>query len=898
MKKLALLVLLLCAALLLRAADTPPTAVELAYWESLQRDIIELRTGILEANIREFPASASTEQLAPVARLIEDFRDRRDQDPIDQLGPDFLSYRTQLTELVDLALTPVTNALQFKSTVVLQVQDRMVAVMRNRTEVKAVEDYKPRLALFHQQLNTRVMAAGGPPRPFFQILGIGDKPRVASDLATPAERDARFLTESRSLHEILGELAEGHFIARRNELGVSHETTKNIFRQTTEAAAEALGQASVEELQSVLALRSPTAADGSFSIPQRLIRLELLKRADRVAYQLIMQEWQGALNRWSGESDDLAPLGVASDVAVMADGAWFAHAADSHTLVVRDPSGEVIRQERFDEPVRALTTLPSGELRVFTTAGVYEVFPTQPNTVAFLKVPRPNQFMQPRLAAAAAYDRTAFGLGVMPGAATGTTENTFAASNPSSRISAVGISADGRRLVYGYAGDRYLPGDTPMTGYFVMTFDQGKIDTAKPIVVQPGEALLRGPVTALSLGTTGDRIASTVNGRFGGVVSYHVFTPDSVDRKTIAIDDQLYSWIHLFDGPTPRIVAGTRHGVVRVWDVDSGDLLQRFTVPLGPEGVGFGILGDELISVSLGSPGVYRWNLADGKVLTTYDGPVPTVDLAELATRLQSERELRARLLPVLVTMLESPNDVREPHYEKLRGPLAEDVAGLGLTATVNQSYAADLHNRMATLYNNQRYGEAYAMGKPAIDAGLLEESLVTLTVQAGAADLYYGSKNDKLYAELIPLAERGAALYPTRLRLQTELHELRARQLTAARKIREALKEVDMIAQIEPGAALSSLRKFILLTGQVQARQSNNNRLAAQYMLEAIDYEPDDAQKASLAENAFALASNAKDWPTTLKAANIALHFKPALQKDESFMYWARHAYQQVNPR
>jgi hypothetical protein len=901
MKTLLLFALLPVLAFGLRAADAP-SPIEVAYWNSLNDELATLRTANRAAGIRALYGPLKAEQIAPVARALEDFLDRRDQDPVDELGPDMLAYREQLIGLIDLALVPVIGAQRYHSTLITNGMERMSAVLRIRRELKEVDDHKPRLAALHQDINQRIVAAGGQARPFFQVLGLGDEPRTAGDLINPEERHQRFIAESRQIHDSLGLLTEHVVVALVRNQGISPENAMAAMDDAIQRMATTIGNASAADIRGALAGRKPFNDDGTPSQPFHLLTLGLLERENKVAHQLVMQEWRGAFHRWTGATDNFRPLAVAGDVAVDPRGQWFAHAVDAHSLVIRNLSGTVLNSHRFDEELRAFAANTNGDIDILTTRRPYRIVMGGPTPQILSFDDRPNRFVQPHIAGAAHYDRAVFAFGVMPGTYTGTIQNTFAASRPGSRISAVGISGDGRRVTYGYAGDQYLPGGNVEYGFYQLLFEQGPIDTASEIVARHGSMLVRGAVTALSLNDTGDRVASTLEGRFGGLVTYHEFTDDSVERKILAADGQAYHWVHLIDGDQPRVIAGTRQGVVRAWDVNSGQLLMRFEVPTGPEGVGLAVIGDALVSTALGDAAIHLWNLADGSLRATLDGNAPAIDEALLAARLDEERGWRAQVHDKFVRLWELPSDApaRAALFAELRGPLKDTAAALGVLGTVNHGYARDRYLAVKALYDQKRHAEGFAMGRKDIDEGLLDAAHFELTLNCGADDLMYGNRKDTAaaYPPLIEFAERGTTLFDGNVYINTTLHQLRAYHFLAQTKVREALAEVDQMDQWSPSQAPRPQTRAYILNVAGNRLSGTNRRLAADYFVEAVKWESDKTRQLGLAEGAFALAVQAQYWPKALDAANIILSLNPAKQNDANFMHWARTAYQNVNPR
>ncbi len=890
--------------LLAETPDSPePEAafdsVEIAYWTSLNRELAELRQGNALASIRTIPTEASVEALSAIATRLEQFLDRRDADPVADLGDELKAYRKEIIELVDLALSPVIEAAQFNSTIETDGMERMARVLNIRSQINQIDSKKPQLAQLHQSINSQMLAVGSAPAPFFQVLAIGDKPNVVGILSDPAERDTQFLRDSQSILPVFGELAEHILIKWRDERGLSPQAIMDSVQSSIIGLRNNVADASLEELQEIESMRRAAETPQHFDLPRRLIQLEIFRRTDRVAFQLSMQDWQGAYARWTGEGDPLAPIGIPTDVAVAPDGRWFAHATDEHTLVVRTAAGETAFTINTDAPLRTLTALYDGDIQFFTADGVYQVEPTLEIPQPYRQAARPARFMQPRMAAARNYERTAFGIGVMPGVSTGLSENTFASDNPASRISAVGISGDGRRVAYGYANDTFLPGGNRNHGVFVLTFDQGPIDTDQQIEAAHAPGLILGVVTAIDMDETGEQLVFSVHGQFGGSISHYQWEENTYEPTVLAIDNQPYSWVRLLEDEARRVIAGTRHGIVRIWNVDTEELEQRFEVPAGVDGVGYGLIDGELLTIAIGGNAVHRWSIVDGKHLATLEGETPEANATLLAEQLDTERNLRRKVYARLVSALQTQsNEDRLKATQELRSEYASALDALGLRDMINSWHAGIRRSRMAEMMNNQQEAAAYAMGKRELDAGVIDEALIDITVQAGKLHLIFSDGPKSLYPELIAMAEHGAALYPTRLRLQTNLLELKARYLASNRRFADALREVDQLDQLNPvNAPHGELRISILYEGYEHTKD-NNPRQAARYLFETIQYEVEKERQLIAALNAFALANRANDWQTSLDAANIALNLDSQLQNDQSFMHWARHAYQQVHRR
>jgi hypothetical protein len=260
------------------AAAEKPTPAELAYWAQLQRDLDELRRANLALGLRQSPLETSAENISAIVSRLEKFLDRRDQDPVADLGPDYKDYRERVMKLCDLALTPLTAAAKFKSTVVTDGEQRMMQTFTIFKGVSALDDHKPRLVALHDRLDARAVAAGAEPQWFFQVLGIGDKPRAAGSLGSPEERDAQFLKDAAAIGPVYADLAKGHFVAHRLKDGLTEglmepllESVKKFREQFADAPDDQLREA----LRTAPSLQEKP---GTFVLKRHLLRLELARR--------------------------------------------------------------------------------------------------------------------------------------------------------------------------------------------------------------------------------------------------------------------------------------------------------------------------------------------------------------------------------------------------------------------------------------------------------------------------------------------------------------------------------------------------------------------------------------------------------------------------------------------
>lgn len=877
---------------------TPANEREVAYWIQLQKDIADLRQANAEAGAPRGLISLEPTKTSAVAARIEAFLDRRDADPVADLGPDFVAYRETLIKLMEYALAPVTGAAVFQSKGIANGEERMMAVMANVKQVDQIDGYKPRLALLHEKLFPRIVAAGGPPILFFQTLALGDKPTAPGTLATPEERDAQFLADSQAIDTVLGELVPEMFISPRETMGVSGESSMAELLKTFSNFRERFSDASITDLEQVLAQQPAARPDGSFNLPRRLIQLELMRRKQPVMYNIALQEWQGAFARWIGKARETGAVGPTTDVTVSADGTWFAFSPSETTLAFHDLASGALRQAvELPEPIRGFSATHRGDVLVFTTRGPYVVDPNVSPAKIMFQAGRRSLFTVPRLAAAPTIDRQVYAIGVMPAVTNNDgVETTFTIAGATSTITAVAISRDGRRFAYGHAGDNVTGSGAPRYGFDVLEFEPGVINLAEgtEFKVLQESPVLRSAAVGLDLGATGKYAAAAWNGRFSNNVTFTDFSGEKPVRTVLAFDVQPYSWVGLLEGAQLRVAAATREGVVRVWDVASRELLTRFEVPAGPAGVGYALVGDELLSVSIGSPGAYRWNLADGAPVASLIGTAPERDPATLQTRLAAERELKATQELVLSLYLnDSEDDAADVQIlDQIKAGDAKKLDALGLRKTVEYRLATIRAGQMYKLQDDRRNLESFELGMKDINEGVLDDYLLLATVRAGTYALDQNKNDAALRTRVISLAERAVALYPGNLDLQIELSEAKVRAFAFKGDYAASIRQIDELDLLEPSRAPhADLRLFINHTA---ANAAGNSVSAIPYFKEALRYVPesDKARQISFAEAIFAIGVQAKDWPSALYGANVILNLNPAKQNDQDFMYWAREAY------
>lgn len=881
------------------APAAPVSKTEIAWWLQLQKDLSDLRTANLRAGIRTVPLEATPENLSAIASRLEKFLDQRDRDPVADLGADFKAYRERLVKFVDLALTPVTASAKFKSTLITNGEERMMKALDIRNQVEAIDDYKPQLAKLHDTLNRRVIAGGGESRLFFQVLGVGDKPRAPDALESFEDRDAQFIKDATAIGGVFGDVAKGHFVDTRKSHGLTSGLMEPLIL-TIEKFRTQFGDTPTDQLQEALKTASSMQEKpGTFNLKRHTLRLDLMRRADPNAYSIAMQEFQGAFQRWLGNVDAIAPVGLCRDVAVAIDGAWFAYAPTETTVVLREAATGKIRATLTTEgSVRALVAATDHRLMIFTTAGLFSTAANASAPKLELRSPLKTAFLEPRLASARTGDRVIFGIGVKPGFAQEGLEHTYSVQKLASRITAVGMSANGMTLFYGYAGDNVTGAGEPVHGIDILSYPGERIELKGS---STESRRIGGPLTAAALAVApsadGKRVAAAWFGRFGGAVSLDDLSEKETRQTVFTVDGEPYHWVQLIEARPARVIAGTRNGNVRVWNADTRELLATFSVPAGPSGATYALLGEEIISVALGQSGVHRWKIADGSLVASYEGEAAKPDAAAFATRLAAEREC----LPARETLLEAlnakDNAGRVKAIETLRGAQAKQLDALGQRGMVDYWLARIRSEQIFDLGKAKRSAEGFELGYKEISAGLVEPYLLYITLYAG--NMAATSKKPDIRQRTLAIGERAIALFPSDVNIQREYRSARSDAFAETGKIAEALKEVDELDLIDPKDAPHGGRRYdILMYAYDFAIKAGRERDAMQHLISALDYAEDKKDQLMLTTNIFSIAYKLKDWKLAVNAANMVLQVDPNQKNDQQFMAAARYAYSQANPQ
>lgn len=878
------------------AAVEKPTPAELAYWTQLQRDLDELRRANLAFAIRQSPLDTSAENISAMVSRFEKFLDRRDKDPVADLGPDYKDYRERLVKLCDLALTPLTAAAKFKSILVTDGQERMMQVFGIIKGVDALDEHKPRLIALHDKLDARAIAAGAEPQWFFQVFGIGDKPRSAGALGSPEERDAQFLKDAAAIGAVYADLAKGHFVAHRVKDGLTEglmDPLMESFAKFREQFADTPNDQLAEALRTAPALQE---RPGTFVLKRHLVRLELTRRTQVVAHMIAMQEFQGAFRRWLGKASDIAPIGLCRDVAVARDSSWFAHVSDERTLVVRDAAtGRVRATLPTPDPIRSLASALDGRVMIFTAAGLFSANASSPQPALVLLAQRRSAFLEARLAGAEKADRFVYGLGVMPAMSRGGKESTFSAEKNASRITAVAIDDAGTTLALGYAGDNLTGTGTRSYGVDLLRFEgEANLAEGTKISTQRISPPLSLAALSVDLSLDGRQIAVAWFGQFGGAVTLDEFSEEKIAQQIFTLDGESYTWVRLLAGTPARVAAATRHGAVRIWETGSRQLVARFDVPSGPDGMACALIGDDLVSVALGRTAVHRWKLADGTHLAAYAGEAPLPAPSALA----AERDLHP-VRETLITLVGAKTDEeRVPILENLRGPQVALVEAVGQRRTVDYWLGRIRTDQVHKLRRDKRRLEAFELGSKEIAGGVVTSNLAYATIAAGNGAIFE-NQTPAFRTRVLAFARRAMELFPTDNDIRGEFLLARAGSLAAEGKVTDALADIDRLDVVWPTLAPNKGERYNLLTTAYNvALKAGRKQEALRHLITAIDFANDKPTTLSVAQNIFSLAYGLKDWKTAAHYANLALNLKPELKDDKNFMATARYAYSQANPQ
>ncbi len=861
-------------------ADSSPaavsaTATEIAYWKQLQEEIAALRAA--NSNVQEkMLLLAPLNQLNDIMARVEGFLDARDADPVDDLDEDLAAYREQLMAMLDTALNPLRAAARFQEQLnTINFQARAEEMTRYLGLIRLVDDYKYTLADLHEKISTRVVASGGPRILFFQNLNLGDEAFLNGAKLSPLERDQRFVDESRALDPAFATIAEGKFLAWRRDGRIDQELEAK-HTQILEALSglgEQLRDLPPAELQSYLDNPPPPDADPTeTAILHAAIRLEQLRRDRPSAHALRILDWKSAFARWLGQAQtDSSLVDYCRDVAVAFDQTRYAFSADGATVQVRDLTNDtVLVQHTFSGAVRGLTYDADHQLMVFTTTGLFQ-WDDSAGAEPTLRNESSSPSTSGRIAAAADRPRHFYAWANLPEIADAGRSSTLRAAGSSS-ISALALSRDGLRVAIGYTGENNLGGEDDTTnGVAVLNLPADMQDgsiTAEYCLPPYIEA-----VTAVAFNADASRLAmaTVANGR--GTISVFDPTVGTSSRTILTLDDQPYAFISFLEsGDTPRVLAASRTGLVRAWDLATGELIARGTVPVGPQGVAYGLAGEDLIAVALGTETITRQPLADF-----------TADTPELA----ADRALRP-----LITKLEELIALDgEEEIALGRSLLTEDgeaLDRLGRRRTVITIVGNAGADRIEQLKKAKDWTAGAQLGRELIAEGFGTRSVYYETISCVRA-LH-------LNPEATRLTEEGLQLFPTSGDMRYQYHYQRMLNFTAENRGDDAHREIDEIDNIHPDTRPHrSLRRWVFDDIGARALEAKREADALQAYLRSMDYCESQEEQIPYLETIFSLAYNTSNWQLTVNVANALLNLKPDKKNDQNFMACARYAYSQT---
>jgi tetratricopeptide (TPR) repeat protein len=409
---------------------------------------------------------------------------------------------------------------------------------------------------------------------------------------------------------------------------------------------------------------------------------------------------------------------------------------------------------------------------------------------------------------------------------------------------------------------------------------------------------ITGATIAISMSADGKKVAASTLGASASVVYFDDLTTKTMDRKILTVDGEAYPWVQLIEGAPTRVVAGSRSGNVRVWDVSTRELLATFSVPAGPGGAGYAVIGDDVVTVAIGQPGIHRWKLSDGSLVASFEAEATPVDAAARAARLDQERSFAAARESLIAAIDTSDDAVRLQLIEKMRGPQAKLIEGLGMAEMIDNWFAGIRINQITELGKSKRALEAFELGYKEISTGVLHPYLVYITLFVGNR-VYGKDATPEFRKRALAIGERAIALYPTDVSIHGEYRRARIDAFQREGKIADAMKEVDELDIVDATKAPHASERYnIQMYAYDFADKAGRKRDAMNALIEAMDYtsKPDD--RLMLANNIFALSYALQEWKLALNSANMVLQMDEKMKNDQSFMAAARYAYQMANPK
>jgi len=874
---------------------TPATAAEIAYWKQLQAELAEFRAANAAYANRMF-IKFTVSQLNEIMSRTEKFLDARDGDPVDGLGADLVAYRKQLTAMLDATLTPLRLNAQGQGfsagSANFNPQKAMELLTRAHLEFEAINGYKYELFTLHQAINKRVLAAGGPRIVFFRTLNLGDSSDIEYAKSTPAQRDEKFVAASRAIHPSLGVTAEQRFLKYRQDgRGADAIMLKrdefitgvlDINKQTANMSDEKLA---AEEKN--LPADMPPAERAMFDL---VFALERMSRTNPIGQSVMLENWKAVFAQWLGKADESTVPDGCNDIAVSQKEGWFAFTPDGKNVEGRSlETGAIVFTVTSEHPIRGLAFGADSSLYAFTPAGLFRMSPpagaAQPTFAAVNEVAYPT--LVGAFAAADDRERFAYAWGGALALGSEGNEHLFKATS-SSVITAVDIDNSGRKVLVAYSGEDNTGGKDVRYGIDVLDLPESKEELAENSVKSRAfSSAYSVPVTAAALNEGAEYVAITTGREtFGSVELYNLSKPETPVITQLTLDNQPYNFVAVVGaGEQAAVVAATRSGMIRVWSAKSGELIARYPVPSGPQGIALAVTGEQLLTANIGAPGIYRWSARDGKLLATLDGDAPKLDAAKIAADLKAEQDRRPVVAKYIALRDIEDATARIAATKKL---LETDRAALeagGLLEFAQNGIVRAYEGQLQKLSDAKNFPELYARAKQFLAEGIetsgIHFYLLSAARRTNAAD-----------AE--QLIARALERYPEDDDMLYQKHLFWKDRYSKAGNVDAAMKEIDAINALRPeDAPNNDMRQGVLFDAADRAYQAGNHQGALNHYLKSLDYCQSKKDQMNVLPSIFPLAYHLKNWDLCTRVASAIIEMEPAKKNDKQFMDAARYAYQ-----
>lgn len=872
---------------------TPATAAEIDYWKKLQADITAVRAANASYQAKTF-ANFTVAQLNEMMSRFETFLDARDADPVDQLGADIQAYREQILAMFDAALTPLRLIAQARSTTAgsghFNPRASMENFLRANAQLRVIDGFKPALYRLHLAIDQRMGAAKGPRILFFRSLNIGDNPNFEWANSTPAQRDERFVAASREIDPALGVLAEQKFLRYRADGRLEGEilAKRDELLKSIDHLGRDLAKMSHAELDQQLAGVPPSFAADERALLEFAINLEKRRRTDAIGASVLLQDWNSAVAQWLGKADELTPTDGCNHLTVSTALGLFAYSPDGASVIVRRlADGAPAFTAKCEHAVRGLVFGADDKLYAFTTGGMFNL-DAKAAAPAFAQVSTIRyQTLAGAIAAATERERFVYAWGAAPAIADAGRESLLKA-NWASRITAAAMDPSGRTALLAYSGGNDSGTGDRRWGIDVLTLAESQEELmTKGIASQSLSTSYKASVTAVAISADArySAVATSANA-FGTVELFDLQKEGDGIRTLIALDDQPYHFVAFTgSGENLSVIAGAKNGLVRVWSVATGRLTARYPVPTGPQGLAMNVVGDRLVTASLGAPGLYAWSATDGKLLATWEGDAPTIDDAKISADLRAEQDRWAT-----VEKFRALGQITDPAQKAAVAEqlLASDGPALdagGLRKFVENAISDAREDEIDAHIKAKKYTEAYQLGRRLIDTGV------------GTRSIYYQTINASRHvarAETTKLIASALELFPTSTDIRYQHHYQRQQDFTAAGRIDDALKEIDELDQIFPESRPHpEMRQTILFAGADRAYKAGNVKRAIDLYVKSLDYCATPKEQLNVLPSIFSLAYHSKNWDLCVRVANAMLNLDANKKNDKQFMDAARYAYQ-----